>query len=214
MKRAQVLNPETGKIVNLFSKEIESLIDLGYTIEDILKLSILPTSSHIPLTGDKDLDMIIMSHLEIKDLKNFCQFNKYTEELCTNNHFWITRFEKENLTIPTIYNDNWIKKYEIINKIEGILHESELKKMNDGIRVPFKNKSIHIFDSFTKLKDIVNPRYDKKILSIRMYKTRNNTIPLEIAIKEKDGINRTGKIDLSIEEFKNIFYILYSDNII
>ena len=100
MNRPQVINPKTGVIVNLFSKALEELLDEGYTVELLKYLPILETSPHIPLTGYPELDIEIMKHLDITDLKVMCKINQYTANLCSTQHFWIVKMRDNHLTLP------------------------------------------------------------------------------------------------------------------
>ncbi len=43
-------------------------------------------------TGIKDVDLKIMMDMDDRTLFNFCQSNKYTNKLCSNEFFWRTRF--------------------------------------------------------------------------------------------------------------------------
>jgi hypothetical protein len=69
------------------------------------------------LTGNKDVDLYILSKLEDEDLFNICSLqydNKYIYELCNNESFWRDRYylkwgyEASNLK-PT--EDTWKKHY-------------------------------------------------------------------------------------------------------
>ena len=48
--------------------------------------------SNKTLTGDKNLDLMILSNLDDHDLINFCLTNKYAKGLCENQNFWRNRF--------------------------------------------------------------------------------------------------------------------------
>ena len=43
------------------------------------------------LTGNKDLDIIVLNNLEDRDLVNYCQTNKKAEILCNDQSFWLNR---------------------------------------------------------------------------------------------------------------------------
>ena len=43
------------------------------------------------LTGDKNTDYEVLYNLNDYDLGNMCQVNKYTQELCGNDTFWMNR---------------------------------------------------------------------------------------------------------------------------
>ena len=38
MNRPQVINPKTGNVMNLFSEDVEALLDEGYHIKDIFSI--------------------------------------------------------------------------------------------------------------------------------------------------------------------------------
>lgn len=108
--RPQIINPKNGKIINLFSHDIENLLNEGYSIENLL-IAILPTSPNIPLTGYEDLDLKIMMELNDKEIALLCSVNQYTDRLCKTKHFWIAKFNNENLPISDV--DNLLKAYQI-----------------------------------------------------------------------------------------------------
>ena len=43
------------------------------------------------LTGDKNLDFVILNKLEDNDLVNLCQTNQHANALCNNQTFWLNR---------------------------------------------------------------------------------------------------------------------------
>jgi hypothetical protein len=120
MNRPQIINPNTGKIINLFSRDIEELLDDGYTIDDILSYPILPVSKNIPLTGYKDLDTEILLNLDIDHLSSICSINKYTKNICSDKSFWIKKFNKNNIEIPKLDTDNinWLHLYKISSSVK------------------------------------------------------------------------------------------------
>jgi hypothetical protein len=87
MNRPQIINPVTKQIIQLFSDDVESLLDQGYSIDNILSLPILPVSKNIPLTSLKELDTEIFLNLDLDDLKNVCDINKYTKNICDDKLF-------------------------------------------------------------------------------------------------------------------------------
>ena len=46
------------------------------------------------LTGDKNLNFLILNKLSDYELGKICQVNKYTKDLCDDETFWINRIEK------------------------------------------------------------------------------------------------------------------------
>ena len=47
------------------------------------------------LTGVKDVDLLILSGLDDRDLFNFCQTDQYARRLCQDENFWKQRFLKK-----------------------------------------------------------------------------------------------------------------------
>lgn len=115
MNRPQIISPNTGKIINLFSKEIEELLDNGYTIEEIMSYPILSISKNIPLTGYKDFDTEMFLNLDVENLRSICSINKYTKNICDGKIFWVKKFQNDNLEIPNLKIDdiNWFHLYDV-----------------------------------------------------------------------------------------------------
>ena len=47
------------------------------------------------MTEIKDVDLLILSKLDDRDLLNFCMTSKYGKYLCKNEDFWRNRFMKK-----------------------------------------------------------------------------------------------------------------------
>jgi hypothetical protein len=105
MNRPQIKSPN-GPIINIFSNQFQDLLDQGYTVDDLLGISmtqlpVLPTSPNIPFTGLPDIDLNILNQLnDFNKIKEACRVNKYTLVLCQSNYFWLTKIQNGNLFIP------------------------------------------------------------------------------------------------------------------
>jgi hypothetical protein len=208
MNRPQIINPETKHIINLFSDDVQSLLDDGYTIDDILTLPILPVSKHIPVTGITDLDYNIFLNLEIEDLINICAVNNYTKSICDNKTFWLRKMEINNLSLPNlpIKNINWFKLYEAIRMTQD---DIMVLNMPDELVVYYLDKIYPktFVEQYLSLVYDESISFDSKIKEITC--TKNNDYKCRIVSKSQDNI-----IYLSEDKFNLLIILLRYDDMI
>lgn len=77
------------------------------------------------LTGDKNLDMMILMQLNDNELGKVCQVNKYVNSLCENDIFWMNRFLKrysidttEASSFRSYLNMNWKELYRYFKQFK------------------------------------------------------------------------------------------------
>ena len=111
-----IYHPITKQPINLFSEEINQLLEQGFTEQDLLtQPRVIGTTV---LTGISDVDYEMMMYLDYDQLKNICSLNQYGAQLCQNKQFWLRKFKYEQLLLPTLpLNGNWLKLYGILNNI-------------------------------------------------------------------------------------------------
>ncbi len=211
MSRPQIINPKDGKIIYLFSHDVENLLDEGYSIEDVLTFPILPTSPNIPLTGYEDLDLKIMMELDDKEISLLCGVNQYAAQLCKTKHFWIKKFNNENLPIPDV--DNLLKAYQIsilVNDITDQLRYEIIHQYTLKVNPKFGSDYFNVF--IEKYKDnnqsiIKNSPTIKKI-QIRYFP---KSLKFFLMITTKMG---EFYINVSLTELKDILFKMYYDGAI
>lgn len=78
-----------------------------------------------PLTGDKNLDMMILMQLNDDELGKVCSVNKYVNVLCSNDIFWMNRFLKrysidnnEASSFRSYLNMNWKELYRYFKQFK------------------------------------------------------------------------------------------------
>ncbi len=164
MNRPRLKSPETGKFINIYSKDIEKLLDKGYKLDDMLKLNIIGNDEHIPLTGNPDIDLLIMSEITMNEIKQYCGINQYTNQLCQRKDFWLNKINTEGLMfdfkVDTI---NWLKIYralklatddiDIITNMDDneILYEMNDNYNNDYFSNLLNKSHINILDDPMKI---------------------------------------------------------------
>lgn len=80
----------------------------GNKYEDLTNLTNLYNESgKIILTGNKDVDYQILNSLSVEDLSKVCRMNKYSQLLCNNVDFWVSKFKNENLPLLDSEFDDW-----------------------------------------------------------------------------------------------------------
>lgn len=210
MNRPQIINPETKQIIQLFSEDVESLLDQGYTIENVLSYPILPVSKNIPLIGLKELDEEIFLNLETDDLKNVCNINQYTKQICDDKSFWLKKLAFNHLSLPDLKIDNidWFRLYEAISSTKSNLYM--IKVFEDTILYEIKHR--FYTSDFTHYLQLID--YDnevkfkfKKIKSITCY--YNETYKCNIRIKSTNYI-----LDMSKDSLNLLIIYMKYDNVI
>lgn len=128
------------------------------------------------LTGVKDIDILILSNLNDRELLQTCAVNQYANKLCYDETLWMNRFVKKFKTGRMHYKkkgDTWRQFYlDIIYYSE---HKDKLDKEN------FKENLKEFFSSLEKN----NINYIKSILpkGFRVNHERWNNIPFNEDIK-------------------------------
>lgn len=67
---------------------------------------------NIPFTGYPDIDLEILSQMNLKDVKKTCTINKYLNNLCNRSDFWKQKINTELLYIPSTLNTVNMQVYE------------------------------------------------------------------------------------------------------
>jgi hypothetical protein len=176
MNRPQMINPVTGKIMNIFSEDFEDLLDQGFTVEELLNIPVLKVSPNIPLTGIPDIDSEILLNIPSYDLRKVCKINKYTEKLCQDKVFWLKRFENANYKLPELHikNVDWFDLYNAVMSANDILDKTKKQLYEYSMKNTFTVKQLlHLFE----LSDIP--------ITEEMEEKNSNTIIYDIDIEYK-----------------------------
>lgn len=125
-------------------------------------VSIYENANKVILTGNLDLDYMILNQLEVQDLSIICRTNKYAQQLCYNKDFWKLKFKNENLPYTSSPNSliQWLDLYKMVieakqNAID-ILLINEIEKGVINIINPIHNEDF--LSSF--ILKIININYD------------------------------------------------------
>ena len=120
-----IYHPITKTPINLFSEEINELLEQGYTEDFLLKQKRVIFQT--PFQNNEDIDYEKMMYMDFKQLKVLCRTNKYANRLCQNKNFWMKKFRYDDLYIPSkelLSNDtNWLKSYYMLNWITNYMRE-------------------------------------------------------------------------------------------
>jgi hypothetical protein len=100
-------------------------------------------------TGNKDIDVTIITSLNLQDLRRICQIDQYTLKLCKNDiviKHKINQAEKNvNNTLDTLYKSKQVAikpKYELnFDDLYNLL--SKLKINSKSNLIDFKNRTLH-----------------------------------------------------------------------
>ena len=82
------------------------------------------------LTGNQNLDFVILNELDDKDLVNLCQTNRQANELCNNQTFWLNRI---SLKFPylgiDVLKQHWSEYY--IKDLRTVTPKNAQDKLED-----------------------------------------------------------------------------------
>jgi hypothetical protein len=165
-------------------------------------------------TGNKDVDMIILSKLNYNQLFNICLINKYVNDLCKNDNLWKNRFRMEygdgygqDLIDSKPKNLSWFeygksmyygktyqqRLYYTQQKIEDI--EGELIRRNIKKRGSKKEMVEWIID------DELNPHHDPGYWTLTIIDRINNE-KLKVKVKPEETLTQLRKRLLNYRGFK------------
>lgn len=190
-------NPLTKQYTNLFSDDVNHLINNGYTIQDVFNLSkIIPhyyTRDNI--FGD-DLLINYMIHLELTDIISLSLIDKRATMLINNNHLWYMK-------INNLCGHVFKTQYNLLNYKKSVYAH---KKMIDFMR--YDHAKIITFkpeDDLSKLSDSKN--YTKNTYTKQALIIDNKTIQIKVSIGDK-ALN-TKKVAFPINEIKKVVFNIY-----
>ena len=137
---ATVINPETGLQINVYSDDINRLINKGYKLEDLL--NIIEKDSYIGFTGNQDTDLTILLALDETSLNKMCNTTGYMKNLCDNS-FWKRRILQEypNLIVYDVV--DWYYFYKKIFKMKKMLDKHPSNSVQIIIK-DYVNKAIRL----------------------------------------------------------------------
>ena len=90
---SRIISPKSGRFIFIYGDAFKKLLKEGYTEEELLKnvyepsglFPIIQEDYKISLTGEVDTDKYLINQLDLKDLFQFYQTNKYVKNLVDNN---------------------------------------------------------------------------------------------------------------------------------
>jgi hypothetical protein len=100
----------------------------------------------------EDIDFTIMMHMNIEELRFFCQTNKYANLLCHNKNFWLEKILYDGLVLPEnimiIENTNWFKIYDTLNLITEYTDINPHEIISYNINLSKKNLFFKLLDQY------------------------------------------------------------------
>ena len=119
-------------------------------------------------TGIKDVDMIILSHLDDRNLLTKCTLNKYVNQLCNDENFWRNRFLARSSVRPNI-TTSWKRYYlETLKDIDLLdqffldkSYETEEARFDFITRLNYELDRLHFYGikSLPKLRNYLKTEY-------------------------------------------------------
>src|SRR5688572_10252842 len=114
----QIIDPETEKVINLYSDRINELLN-KYDEKELLALKITtPLQYNRNTVFVNDILYTIMLNLNIDDIKSLCQTDKHAKEICKNKNFWEAILKRDGLYIDGV--EKSLASYELLyaNKLK------------------------------------------------------------------------------------------------
>lgn len=185
-------------------------------------------------TGNIDLDLEIMNHLEIYDIERLCKTRH--NDLCNQKHFWLNKISKERLSLPikattvasirdsdkspstdgsTIINIieddiNWLKVYKSLKKVDDFLqYMNKYNHRFNSLDVNAKYNMNYFGTLFNKYAPFT---WDEKyhIYSIGALLNKDK-VEIIIGILS-EGWAISDELEVSFEDFKNMLFKMFYDN--
>ena len=140
-KKLQVNSPEYRSLVSsLLGKEVkfENLPEIKIPQSPTTKFH--TTKDLVPsnkLTGNKDVDIIIINMLNDYELGQVCQANRYVNSICNDEKFWrIRTYEKYgnklkafDVDVNTYKSNSWQEYYKLLSKVVQKVSTTGYKKV-------------------------------------------------------------------------------------
>lgn len=207
-----IRHPITGQIIQIYSDEIQELLDQGFTEKQLLNIPREKYNEY--LTGLSDVDYNIMLYLPFSELKKLCQTNKYAHKLCYNKEFWLEKIVYDDILLPTfvfkLVDVNWITVYEI------------LKWINMYNAYVFSNSSNAFIINTNKLKkfNILLKKYNIDYIAgddlkyISYYNINDNTYDLQFIILDDDELINDHQQNYNKKKFIQFLFEGFYNNLI
>lgn len=196
-----IYHPITRQPINLFSDEINELLDQGFTEQNLLNSQRVVYTT--PFHDIPDVDYEMMMNLNFDQLRVTCNTNKYAYKLCQNKEFWLNKFRYDNLFIPDNLpnNTNWLKAYYMLKNVTAYMRESSENDLSEAILgdidivINLINKynlgQVQVLYRLSELKEIVfwKKRGDNYTVEFAGIENRRNFIIMEITVDKQILIN-------------------------
>lgn len=166
-------NPFTGKIINLYSDEVNQLLSRGVSEKEILKLRRTPTYYNQEIIFDDIVLYNIMLNSDINTIKNLCLNNKSVNLICKDKYFWSDKLDKEGFSFVV---DKTMQSYEQMLNLQKKT-EILMKNRYIDVKYPLKTDLSLIFSKIENEVNIAKEDFDinSQEMTIVNYK---NTIRL------------------------------------
>lgn len=124
----------------------------------------------------------ILLQSNIKDIKKLFTINSVAYEILQNKHFWIEKFENDNLSIPSKINPQsiheWINLYISAVKARVLLNTILIDIITFDIRIDFYAHLNKIFSDYIDYKN--NPTYPSLVISTDNFVLDNHDEMIDI----------------------------------
>ena len=168
-------------------------------------------SVNIPITGCKDLDLKIMMELNEYKIESYCKLNQYTSNLCKTKHFWIDKFNKDNLLLPSNEDNvnNWVKAYQVTTFVNRKVHRGGWWNHY----IVDKNVTSNYFNVLIKKYSSEKELIDNTFMENTWFRFKYNKLETFKLCLDQSGIPLTC-LNVPSNKIKEVLYELFYNNII
>lgn len=160
-------------------------------------------------SGNKDVDYIILSKLNDKDLLSVCLVNKYANKLCRNDIFWKNRYKQKFKKKIELKDNSWRKTYLYLLQLLEPYQKNIFIFITNSYALDF-DKDPSFYYIYHKL---LLPSKDFKILSSLLNLGSSITVSFPMDFYASEPVVKTYKSDtyFSPNDLVNIIEDFYSN---
>jgi hypothetical protein len=166
----QLCHPTTNKYINVFSPEVMTLINDGYSIEDVLNLSKqTPPKYNRYNVFTNDLLLNYMMHLELKDIKSLCLIDKDALLLYKDKYLWQLKITQYLSQVDWLHDKTYIGTYtakDYYCVINAISESNRLYNKRPTLLFD-NNENLQISNQVGNLEDYKPSLYECQFITVK-----------------------------------------------
>ncbi len=122
----QILNPMTGKMINLYSDDVNQLLLNGFKEKELCLQSRLDPLKYNRQSLSDDILFNIMMYSDVDDIVQLSMLDKNANQLYHANHFWKLKIEKDLISFNVFNVYEYVKIQKVLLKVDESLKQEDL----------------------------------------------------------------------------------------